>query len=255
MRMKKRILSLILVIGILSSLAYIPIAAMEYTHQSTEYKLYVDGRQIYTDVNLYEINGVYFAPVRAFAEGFEACVSWDASTQTVIITKDENEMLVPLNSNQWFFNGKPVIVAVPVQTIEGRTMLPIKDIAKCFGCRYSVDENELIIKVDSEQFFIYSIDKYERFFINEIVSMKLGYENKSYSSVIVYVGFYNASGKLVHLEKHKCSLFTGSGELYLTLSKRYFSDIISTVKIFSWNDAFCPLSYKITVDEEGYVFF
>lgn len=90
-------------------------------------------------------NGRTLLPVRAIAEAMGSTVTWYDETQTVILTKDNNIIRLTIGSNTAFLNEQVnTLDTVPV-VINGRTMLPIRFIAKSFGYAVNWDNNSQTI--------------------------------------------------------------------------------------------------------------
>ena len=226
---------------------------IEYTTESSDYVLYINGEEIRTDIGLYLINGEYFAPIRSIVEGLDASTYWDGSTRTVVIYKDGNELLVPMDSNQFIFNGNPVNVSTSAQMVSGRTLLPIKSVVECFGYNCTIDEINSRICIHENDFSIYSIDGYEKLFAKDENRVILKYKNNAFDRVNLFIGFYDETGKLQGCFYEQIYVSIGNDETELRIPEKTFGEK-TTVKVICCNDSFCPLSYAITINENGYLF-
>ncbi len=103
------------------------------------------------------LNGRTLVPVRAVTEAFDGSALWDAETNTVILTVDEDVIELKLGSNIAYFNGKECMLDVAPVGINGRTMLPIRFIAESFNFGVAWDgdtQTVYIIKnsLDNEEY-------------------------------------------------------------------------------------------------------
>lgn len=80
-------------------------------------------------------------PLRAVAEEMGGTVAWDKETQTTTLKKYNNTIQLTIGSNIAYLNERVnTLDTVPV-VINGRTMLPIRFIAECFGYNVSWDDS------------------------------------------------------------------------------------------------------------------
>ncbi len=78
-------------------------------------------------------NGRTLVPLRAIFEKIGAEVSWDAETSTITAVKDSTEIKLTLNSTTAYKNGEAITLDVPAKSVNGRTLVPVRFIADCFG--------------------------------------------------------------------------------------------------------------------------
>ena len=94
-------------------------------------------------------NGRTLVPLRAIFEKLGATVAWDGNTQTVTATKGDVVITLTLNNTTATKNGQPVILDVPAKAINGRTLVPVRFIADCFGVTTGWDgESQRVILTD-----------------------------------------------------------------------------------------------------------
>jgi len=60
-------------------------------------------------------------------------VKWDNKSQTVTITEGDNTIKLTLNSKKASVNGSTVNLDVPVQSINNRTLIPLRFITEAIG--------------------------------------------------------------------------------------------------------------------------
>ena len=97
----------------------------------------LDGEQIKIDnegsVPIIE-NDTTLLPIRGVAEAIGAEVGYDESTQTVSLSDDENEVSMQIGSTSIEINGEAQEMAVAAQTVNDRTLIPLRAAAEALGC-------------------------------------------------------------------------------------------------------------------------
>ena len=78
-------------------------------------------------------NGRTLVPLRAIFEKIGAEVLWDGETSTITATKGDTEIKLTLNSTAAYKNGEEITLDVPAKSVNGRTLVPVRFIADCFG--------------------------------------------------------------------------------------------------------------------------
>jgi len=110
----------------------------------------VNNNLIKFDTPPYIKGGRTMIPVRAITESLGADVTWDQTTKTATITKDNTVVKLTLNSPTVTVNGEPITISDPAEFACGRTYVPLRFLAETFHCDVSWDgDNELIDITDS----------------------------------------------------------------------------------------------------------
>ncbi len=104
----------------------------------------------YVDTNNTEVqpivqNGRTLIPVRFVAEKFGAKVGWDDATQTVTVNGSGKLVKLVIGSNVMTVNGAETILDVPAQTINDRTLIPLRALVEALGKTVYWDDRGLII--------------------------------------------------------------------------------------------------------------
>ena len=86
------------------------------------------------------VNDRTLLPVRAVVEEMGGKVLWDEETQTVTLTRGENEIQLVIDEKTALLNGKETELDTAPVVMNDRTMLPIRFIAESFGYTVSWDE-------------------------------------------------------------------------------------------------------------------
>lgn len=113
--------------------------SFEYAYQAgneTEkgIKVYYNGEKInFSGTKPVIKNGYTLVPVRGVFEKMGAEVKWDNKSQTVTITEGDNTIKLTLNSKKASVNGSTVNLDVPVQSINNRTLIPLRFITEAIG--------------------------------------------------------------------------------------------------------------------------
>ena len=101
--------------------------------------VHLDGEKIGFDQTPVIENGRTLVPLRAIFESLGASVIWDGETQTVIAQKGDTIVALVVGSTSAFVNEEPVTLDVPAKIINGRTLVPVRFIADCFGVETNWD--------------------------------------------------------------------------------------------------------------------
>lgn len=80
-----------------------------------------------------EVDGRVMVPLRGVLEKMGASVDWIASTQTVMASKGDMEMELPIGSRTAKVNDRTVRLDVPAMTMAGSTMVPLRFVSEALG--------------------------------------------------------------------------------------------------------------------------
>ncbi len=137
----KKIISLILTIGLMISSSVCVLAAGEEIAVYLEGYSGFNGEKVDFDIPPQIINDRTMVPIRAIFEAMGATVEWDDTTKTAISTKDGTTVKMALNSTVEYINGTAYNMDVPPVIIEGRTLTPARYVAEAFGYHVTWDES------------------------------------------------------------------------------------------------------------------
>lgn len=110
----------------------------------------LDGNKIHFDQIPVIEEGRTLVPVRAIFEALGATLTWDEATQTVGAVKDDTEISLKINEKQAQKNDETITLDVPAKIINGRTMVPVRFIADCFGVDIEWDGGYKIVRLTSK---------------------------------------------------------------------------------------------------------
>ncbi len=90
-------------------------------------------QKITLDVAPFIKDGRTMLPIRFVAEALGFNVQWIKETRTVLLTDKDNVITIPVDTNKIVVNGKVYESDVKPVIKNGRTMLPIANIARALG--------------------------------------------------------------------------------------------------------------------------
>ncbi len=127
----KKILSVFLTFVILISFTTFAFA------DENEITVTVDCSKVIFDQQPIILEGRTLVPLRAIFEKLGAEVTWDDSTKTATAVKDDITIKIQNQNNIMTKNSQNIMLDVPAQIINSRTLVPVRAISEAFGC--SVD--------------------------------------------------------------------------------------------------------------------
>lgn len=110
----------------------------------------VDGNTITSDVPPTIVEGRTLVPVRAVSESLNAQVAWNESLRTVTIAKGSMVMSLQVSKSEYIMNGMIKSLDVPVQIINGRTMVPLRVIGQAFGAKVVWDDATRTVSITND---------------------------------------------------------------------------------------------------------
>lgn len=105
------------------------------------------------------LNDRTLVPVRFIAESFGAEVGWDGATETVTIKIGNDIITLQIDSKEMSVNGTVSELDVPAQTLNDRTMIPLRAIAESLGKNVFWDNRGLIV-ISAEENLISADDEF-----------------------------------------------------------------------------------------------
>ena len=146
-------------------LTYIPAMAEE-----TPVTVMVDGEYVKFDVQPTIIEGRTLVPVRAIFEALGAEVEWNGDTRTAVSSKGDTKVSVQIDNNVMKVNDADVVLDVPAQLIDNRTLVPVRAISEAYDCYVDWNGDKRTVIVVSD------LAKTEIMKVNDI-SVSVGYFN------------------------------------------------------------------------------
>ncbi len=103
-------------------------------------KVLLGGKQIQFDQPPIIQEGRTLVPLRAIFEAMEATVLWDDATKTVTSIKLETTIVLKIGDNTLKKNSDEIVLDVPAQIVNGRTLVPARAVAESFGAKVDWDD-------------------------------------------------------------------------------------------------------------------
>lgn len=132
--MKKTLMSLVVLI--------VALTCFNFTVMADEnVNVVLDGETIIFDVPAQIINGRTMVPMRKIFESMGATVDWNNDTQTIIAQKKDITVIMQINNYVITVNGDNVMLDVPPQLVNSRTLVPARAVAESFNANVNWDGN------------------------------------------------------------------------------------------------------------------
>lgn len=142
-KVKKRALSIALVLAMLLSLSVTAFAAQN------DVSIELDGKKVaFTSESgkpFVDANGRTQVPLRVVMEQYGCDVKWDSMSSTAIITKGSTTVTVPIGKGYITVNGKNVPMDTAALVQDGHTYLPIRAVLEAFGANVKWDNGKVSV--------------------------------------------------------------------------------------------------------------
>lgn len=142
-KVKKRALSIALVLAMLLSLSVTAFAAQN------DISIELDGKKVaFTSESgkpFVDANGRTQVPLRVVMEQYGCDVKWDSMSSTAIITKGSTTVTVPIGKGYITVNGKNVPMDTAALVQDGHTYLPIRAVLEAFGANVKWDGGKVSV--------------------------------------------------------------------------------------------------------------
>ena len=96
-----------------------------------------------------EYRGRVLVPLRGVLEQMGAYVGWDAPARTVIATRGDMNIRLPIGSEYADVNGRRVVLDVPAMTVNGNTMVPLRFLGETLGAEVRWDARERTVSIET----------------------------------------------------------------------------------------------------------
>ncbi len=94
----------------------------------------INNESLNTDVSPAVIKGRTLVPLRAIFEQLGADVNFNQKTNTITAVKGDIKITHKIGENKLYVNGEKVLLDVSSQSIQNRTMVPLRAISESFNC-------------------------------------------------------------------------------------------------------------------------
>lgn len=229
--MKKKLLSMILILLLLnvniyhafavatnnsSSIVKSDIGNNGYEFNNIDYNKYdkirvlIDGKEVVFDVNPQLTNGRTLVPMRTIFETLGLSVSWDEVTKVAEGKNENTSIRFTIGSNIALINNEEKTLDVFANTINGRTMIPLRFLSENMGYKVVwIGESNLIL-ISKSDIIEWRYSGYERVapykeyeikYINGKEINKTRYTSKNHDVKIEWrIGGYEATSPFKEYE-------------------------------------------------------
>ncbi len=111
----------------------------------------IDGERITFDQEPVIINDRTMVPMRKIFETLGADVNWHEENSTITASKGMIDVRFTIDGSAYSINGIQVYLDSPPVILNGRTMLPVRAVAECFGCDVNWDSDTATVTIDSAE--------------------------------------------------------------------------------------------------------
>ncbi|MBE7027564.1 MAG: hypothetical protein E7407_00835 [Ruminococcaceae bacterium] len=110
----------------------------------------IDFPEGYGEPFIDELTGRTLVPARGVFEAFKAEVSWDATTRTVYIYKDDDKIEIVIDSNTALKNDEKITLDQPAVIVGDRTYVPIRFVAEGLNLNVGFDEKTTTVIIEEK---------------------------------------------------------------------------------------------------------
>lgn len=112
--------------------------------------LVIDGKGVATDVQPLRQNGRMLVPIRFIAETTGAKVEYEASAKQVTVTQKGKRIVLLIDSQIAFVDGKRVSLDASARIVNGRTLVPIRFVSESLGYRVAWDNQSGVAHIQTK---------------------------------------------------------------------------------------------------------
>ncbi|TEB14269.1 hypothetical protein Psfp_03020 [Pelotomaculum sp. FP] len=146
-------MKILMVIVILLVPSTVLAGPQEQTFVPANVKVFINKKQILFDEEPIIINNAILLPLREIAESLDATVKWNQSLNQVFIEKDDEKLILSLESNRVLYDRKLFVMEQAPIVINGHTMVSLRFITTALGTNLTWDEkNRTVNIVDNGNF-------------------------------------------------------------------------------------------------------
>jgi iron complex transport system substrate-binding protein len=104
-----------------------------------EVAIRLNGQELPFDLTPFIERDRTMVPARALGEFVGAEVTWEGKSRTVILTRGDRELRIPIGSKRWVLNGRRMSVDVPARLVGGRAFVPLRFACEALGLEVGWD--------------------------------------------------------------------------------------------------------------------
>ncbi len=118
-------------------------------------KVTINGDRVIFDVPPQIINGRTMVPMRSVFETFGAAIDYSDESKTITAVREGKTIIMQIGAGEMMVDGVSVPLDVPVQIIDGRTMVPARAVADALGCNVSWDAGTKTVIITTDEPFAF----------------------------------------------------------------------------------------------------
>lgn len=119
-------------------------------NENNNIRVHIDGHIITFSENPILNDGTTLVGYRAIMEALGAEVTWDNGTKSVTATKDDINIVITINSDTAYVNGKKETLLEVPKIINGNTMIPVRFVSEQLGMQVEWDQSSKFIEITSK---------------------------------------------------------------------------------------------------------
>lgn len=129
---------------------FFAIAPKMETYAAEDIKVTINGDLLIMDQPPITENGRILVPLRAIFEGLGATVQWDSKTQSITGIKGNTMITLMIGSTSANVGNKRVVLDVPAQIVNGRTLVPVRFVAESLGAVVNWDGTKKTVAITAQ---------------------------------------------------------------------------------------------------------
>ena len=114
-------------------------------------RLVINGEPFETRVEPITQDGRVLVPLRDIFENLGAHVNYDDVTQTITAHREGTDVEMRLGSPRARVDGRPVRLDVPANSIDGRTMVPLRFVSEALGATVNYSQSRNVVHIDDNR--------------------------------------------------------------------------------------------------------
>ena len=122
------------------------------TAYANDIQVVVSGEPVtFSDQTPVIVGGRTLVPIRDVFEAMGFDIDWNSETRTVTLERDDDIVVIVIDSDTFTTNGESIDLDVPAQIIGGRTMLPLRAVLESVGYELDWDGAEQTVIITSAE--------------------------------------------------------------------------------------------------------
>lgn len=110
------------------------------------------GKEVKFDTPPVIKDGRVLVPINSLVKAFGADVSWNQETREITIVKEGRTITLKLDSMTAIVDGKEVKLDVPAQSINSRTLVPVRFIIENMGLKVKWNPEDQTLEIEEETY-------------------------------------------------------------------------------------------------------